>query len=205
MTGDQTCALPICESQFGVHTTILAMTAHALKGDRERCLAAGMDGYISKPIRAETLLMELERCIPATGLPPDSSPVQARPSISADLPQSNLQEVLHRQALLDRVEGDRALLAEMVELFFEEVPRQLSELHESIVRGDAPAAEGMAHKIKGAVGNFAAPAAAAAAEQAEKLARTGDLEGARAASESLKVEIERLQPVLTAFCTEVSQ
>jgi len=203
---EATAAIRARESQFGVHTPIVAMTAHALKGDQERCLAAGMDGYVSKPIRSDILVAEIERCLSATQTSPKTPSSKTLPANShSTVAEDPLQEVLHRQALLDRVEGDRALLAEMVALFFEESPRQLAELQDSLANGDAPAAERAAHKLKGAVGNFAAPAAAAAAEKAEHLARAGDLDRARAAASTLDKELERLRPVLTALCSEVSQ
>ena len=203
---EATAAIRARESQFGVHTPIVAMTAHALKGDQERCLAAGMDGYVSKPIRSDILIAEMERCLSATQTSPKTPSSKTLPANShSTVAEDPLQEVLHRQALLDRVEGDRALLAEMVALFFEESPRQLAELQDSLANGNAPAAERAAHKLKGAVGNFAAPAAAAAAEKAEHLARAGDLDRARAAASTLDKELERLRPVLTALCSEVSQ
>jgi len=203
---EATAAIRARESQSGVRIPIVAMTAHALKGDRERCLAAGMDGYVSKPIRLDHLLAEMERCLssaPTPPLPPPSA--TPYPDSPSALDEDPLQEVLHRQVLLDRVEGDRALLEEMVAIFHEESPRQLAELLEALARSDAPAAERAAHKIKGAVGNFAASAAATAAEKAELLARVGNLEGARAAASVLEKELERLRPVLTAVCSEVSQ
>jgi len=137
---EATAAIRARESQFGVRIPIVAMTAHALKGDRERCLAAGMDGYVSKPIRLEQLLAEIERCLspaPTPSTPPPTAAPAADPSSFSEDP---LQEVLHRQALLDRVEGDRALLEEMVAIFLEESPRQLAELLEALARSDAPAA-----------------------------------------------------------------
>jgi two-component system sensor histidine kinase BarA len=78
-------------------------------------------------------------------------------------------------------------------------------LREALARGDAAAAERVAHKLKGAVSNFAAPAAAAVAGQVEKYARAGDLSRVRKAVRGLERELERLRPVLTAFCSEVSQ
>ena len=203
---EATAAIRARESQFGVYTPIVAMTAHALKGDQERCLAAGMDGYVSKPIRSDILIAEIERCLSATQTSPKTPSSKTLPANShSTVPEDPLQEVLHRQALLDRVEGDRALLEEMVAIFLEESPRQLAELMEALARSDAPAAERAAHKLRGAVGNFSAPAAAAAAEKAERLARAGDLDGARAAASTLDQELERLRPVLTAFYLEVSQ
>ena len=203
---EATAAIRSREAAYGVHTPIIAMTAHALKGDQERCLAAGMDGYVSKPIRTDSLFEEIDRCISGASATPIEQTQENSDHQAAPLePETQLQEVLHRAALLERMEGDRALLAEMVALFFEESPRQVAELREALARGDAAAAERVAHKLKGAVSNFAAPAAAAVAGQVEKYARAGDLSRVRKVVRSLERELERLRPVLTAFCSEVSQ
>src|SRR5437879_13261288 len=91
---EATASIRARERATGRHLPIIAMTAHAMKGDRERCLEAGMDGYVSKPVRAADLLEEIDK--------------QVRRA------QPTLRVVLDRAALLERLEGDAELLAEMV-------------------------------------------------------------------------------------------
>ena len=196
---EATAAIRAREKTQGTHLPIIAMTAHAMKGDRERCLKAGMDGYVSKPVRAVDLLEEVERLASGGAATRDPSSV---PSPAAEPAPG---EVLDRAALLERVEGDRALLAELVGLFLQDCPRLLAGIREAVARGDAKALERAAHACKGAVSNFAAPAATAAALRMEQMSREGNLAQAAEGCAALEAEIERLNPVLEEFCQEVTR
>jgi PAS domain S-box-containing protein len=177
-----TAAIRAGEAGTGRHVPILAMTAHAMKGDRERCLAAGMDGYLAKPIQPRELFQALAGLLPA--------PVAAEPEADTTL---NEAEILYR------VGDDRGLLREIVALFCESYPQQLAELREAIRRGDAPTVQRVAHALKGALSNFGAPAAVAAARQLEALGRAGDLAPAAQATAALEEAITRLKPALAAL------
>jgi two-component system sensor histidine kinase/response regulator len=190
------------EKTTGRHLPILAVTAHALKGDRERCTAAGMDGYVSKPVRAAELFREIERCMPPV---PDGGTLPPAAAPCAPEAASNPAEegVLDRVALMEQVEGDRALLAELVGLFLGEWPRQLADLRAAAECGNAEGFARVAHTIKGAVGNFAAPGAHAAALALEQMGRAGDLAGAAEACALLEREVNALTPLLLELASEV--
>jgi len=194
---EATAAIREREKMLRKHLPIVAMTAHALKGDRERCLEAGMDGYVSKPIRTVDLFAEIERCVSAA---PDAAGEEAAAPSDAAPKAGGL---FHREELLERVEGDRELLAEMVELFEQDSPRLLAAIREAVARGDGGMLERAAHTLKGSVSNFAAPAATAAALRLEQMGREGKLEQSGEACTALEAEIEHLRPALAELCQEM--
>jgi len=165
---DATIAIRALEKTTGTHIPIVAMTAHAMKGDRERCLAAGMDGYTSKPIRVR----ELGQAIAQLVGPPNS--------------------VIDHAALLAGVDGNRRLLRDLVRLFLTDCPQRLAEIKEAIRRGDDRALGAAAHALKGSVGNFAAKKAFAAAQRLEALGRERDLATASNAFVTLESELTLL-------------
>ena len=131
------------------------MTAHALAGDRERCLAAGMDTYISKPLEAQQLLAIIEDLISASSSPSTNHSLQQKEMESSDV-ASMSELVFDKQFILDRVEGDRELLQDILGLFSDSTPGALATIREALARHDGPAIEHAAHKLKGAVSNFGA-------------------------------------------------
>jgi signal transduction histidine kinase/CheY-like chemotaxis protein len=165
------------------HIPILAMTAHAMKGDRERCLAAGMDGYIAKPICAAQLLAEIDRFT----RPPESAPVKL--SLSGD-------SCIDWQAAWANVEGDRDLLRELALLFLDDLPQQLEAIQGAVEKSQIHDLERLAHRLKGSVGNFAAKPAFEAAFRLEKIARQKDIQQIPQAVDDLGYEIRRLQSAL---------
>jgi CheY-like chemotaxis protein/HPt (histidine-containing phosphotransfer) domain-containing protein len=160
------------------HLPIVAMTAHAMKGDRERCLEAGMDGYVSKPIQP----LEMFQAIEAATAHLPAAPAEVRS--------------LDRTGLFERVQGDTELLRELVRMFAEAYPRQLSGLREALAQGDGPAVARFAHALKGSVGNFSAPRAVHTAERLEEVGRAGDIAGAAGLVAELEAELKRLEPAL---------
>jgi len=168
---------------------IVAMTAHAMKGDRERCLAAGMDSYISKPLQARQLFEVIAGLVPTPADAETDTPDQTAPT----------ESVFDRNVALDRVEDDRELLQEIVGLFFDEIPGLLSAIQESVVQRDANALERAAHTLKGAVGNLGAKDAFAAALRLEVLGRGGDLTNIEEAYAELEKAIIRLKSALAAL------
>jgi PAS domain S-box-containing protein len=184
---DATTAIREKEKETGGHLRIIAMTAHAMKGDRERCLAAGMDGYVSKPIQPAALFEAVE------------GEARTGSALPAGEETAAAEEVLDREEVLNRLGGDMEFLRELVRLFLQTCPEQMSAVRTAVSQGNPQALEQAAHQLKGCVGNFAARAAFDSARQLETMARSGDLTHARATLTALEEAIERLTPALTAL------
>jgi two-component system sensor histidine kinase/response regulator len=174
---------------------IIAMTAHAMKGDRERCLEAGMDDYISKPIAPQALAEALEKWAAPV---PERSSAAAAPAGKAAGPPSAVLPIFDRPALLARLMGDEELVKEIIAGFLSDMPLQISALRGSIDDADAGAAGSRAHAIKGAAANVGGLALSAAAGDMEKLGQAGRL---REAAELLP-ELERRFDLLQARMLE---
>lgn len=188
-----------------LHIPIVAMTAHAMKGDRERCLEAGMDAYISKPLQAQELFGIIESLLPTPAAAESGAQGYATPTAAeTNTPDQTVptESVFDRNVALDRVEGNRELLQEIVELFFDETPGLLSAIQESITRGDAKALGRAAHTLKGAVSNFAAQGAYDVAQRLEVLGRSKDLTNVEEVHAELEREITRLKGALAALKEE---
>ena len=148
---------------------IIAMTANALQGDREKCLDAGMDDYISKPIDLPHLLAVLAHFLKVGQ--GESVPVPAGPVLTG---QSQSVSVFNQAALLKRVMNDQELLREIIQMFLDDMPAQISKLKECVTGEDAQNVAQMAHKIKGAAGNLGGESLQALASAIEKASKAGD-------------------------------
>ena len=181
---EATAAIREREQHSGSRVPIVAMTAHAMPEDRERCLRAGMDAYVPKPIHIQELLETVERLAPpAKG---------AGPAAPAGL-------LLDETGLLAGVGGDKQLLRELAELFLGESPQLLSQIRQAVTSRDAEKLRTSAHALKGSVGNFAARNAYEAAQKLETMGREGDLAAVGAAYAALEDEVTRLAQALTAL------
>jgi CheY-like chemotaxis protein len=163
------------ESGSGKRIPIVAMTARAMKGDEEECLAAGMDGYVSKPIKVQELSETIDAIV---------RKVKAGQQPAFEEPQA--EGVIDRADLLDRVGGDVELLVDLVNLFMDDSPNLLSEIKASLQQKDTHRLERAAHTLKGSVANFAAKASSDAALRLEVMGRNGDLTQAEEALSDLE-------------------
>jgi PAS domain S-box-containing protein len=172
----------------GSHTPILAMTAYALKGDRQRCLEAGMDGYIAKPIRADELFDAIEALFSSSGPPAACATAAAPEPPIVDWPNA-----------LSMAQGDPAILRAMVEAALEEIPRQMAAIRESVA-GNRPADWRIpAHTLKGGLRYFTLGEAFAHAARLEELARANRTEDAATVLAALEGKIARLLPAFEDY------
>ncbi len=196
------------EKETGGHVPIIAMTAHALKGDRERCLSAGMDGYVAKPILAQELLRAIAELAPsaqdkgsgtlsAAEKVPDPLSDPLSPRSQTEFGNVSLGTIFDRSVASARVGGDEALLQEIAGLFLTEGPRLLSELHDAITAGDSVEVRCVAHTLNGAVSTFGGGSAAKAASTLEMMGKTGELAGAEECYIALAKMVDQLKTELS--------
>jgi two-component system sensor histidine kinase/response regulator len=167
-----TAAIRARERKSGGHLPIVALTAHALKGFREECLAAGMDAYLSKPVQARELLAVLQQMCPA----------RPEPIVPAATPFPDTPTSFDRTIALARFGNSAAVFHTLIQTYFKECPTLLAALRHGLGNADARQVQRTAHTLKGMLGTFAAQPAFGAARRLEEIAATGDL---RAASDSL--------------------
>ncbi|MFN8637635.1 MAG: ATP-binding protein [Chloroflexota bacterium] len=189
-------------------TPIVAMTASAMAGDRDRCLAAGMDDYLTKPASTEALRTVLRRWIHREAQQPEdgSGGEGAMLSHPFELTQLDALPVLDESAI-DALRdpdlgGDPEFLVEVVEAFLSDTPPRLQTVHDSLTRGDADTLSRAAHSLKGSSGNFGAARMQAVCADVERLSRAGQLDTLRPLVDLLDVEYARVASQLEQLVAE---
>jgi CheY-like chemotaxis protein/HPt (histidine-containing phosphotransfer) domain-containing protein len=180
------------------HTPIIAMTASAMQGDRERCLAAGMDDYISKPVSPESMDAALRRVLA-------EAEAQSRPAPA--LPEAEEEPAVDESVLatLWGIDSDGTLLAEVIDTFLRIAPLRLTSLGKAVVKNDAVALERTAHSFLGSCANLGARGMAALCARLEEAGRSGKLEGTAALVAQLEKDLAEVRTLLLKEKRRVAQ
>jgi HPt (histidine-containing phosphotransfer) domain-containing protein len=180
-----TAAIREREKSTGVHIPVIAMTAHALAGDKERCLAGGMDDYVSKPVSPEALFAALEKW---------SGPRNGKVSLNVVASHTVGSDVIgwDRVGLLHRLMGDDQLVTKVAERFLDDIPRQIQVLKDLLEMSNVSGCERQAHSIKGASASIGAERLGKVAGEMEKAGSAGDLATLRNQMAELEAEFSRL-------------
>jgi len=182
---------------------IIAMTAHAMQRDREKCLEAGMNDYVSKPVSAQALADVLDKWLPKepaattgriTGKPEEAV------AVSVEEPDT---QVFDKAGMMARLMGDEELARRVVGRFLEDIPRQIEVLRGYLEAGDVASSGRQAHSIKGASANVGGEALREVAFEMEKAARTGNLESITARLPELEIQFARLKESLSEFLNHI--
>jgi two-component system, sensor histidine kinase and response regulator len=187
------------EKGSGARHTIIAMTAHAMAGDAEKYLQSGMDGYLSKPIRVDLLIAEIERCVNG---PIGKISWKEKDRTRSQGKSSELDFAVDE--LLARVDNDRELLRELLDIFKDDSPRHLQALREAVGRADAGKVASEAHALKGMLSNLSAKPAAAGAAALELLARESKTANLAEAFAAFEEQMNQLMPEIDACLSGVS-
>jgi CheY-like chemotaxis protein len=178
---EATAAIRIEEQQSKTHIPVIAMTAHAIKGDRERCLEAGMDEYVSKPVDSDKLFDAIEKLTEDHGNPETADSIA--PAIDAEM-------------LLKAFDGDWDFLKEVIDVFLSDYPKLLEDLRRASKDGLSDTLMRAAHSLKGMLKNFQADPAAAVAFELENKGKEDNFDGVPEAIESLAGQIAELEKTL---------
>jgi two-component system sensor histidine kinase/response regulator len=185
------------EKQTNRHVPIIAMTAHAMRGDRERCIEAGMDDYVSKPISASTLLEAIYRVVPI--------PSREAGSASAVEPLESVDDAGELAALLEAFNNDGTFFIDVADMFITDYPPMVETLKKAIADEDGALLSRTAHSLRGMARNFQVDGAADAARQLELVADQGRFETARDLSRRLSDELARFEQRLRRMVARVSE
>jgi two-component system, sensor histidine kinase and response regulator len=187
------------ERTAGGHVPIVALTAHAMKGDRNRCLSAGMDAYVTKPIRSKEL-MRVIGSVTTDSTTPLTNNVPDMVDANGSAPLSN--SCIDWQQALESLDGNRQLLGELIDIFREECPKLRAEIASAIATGDVTGLRRSAHTLKGALSHLAAGPARQLAQQVEDLAHSQNLQAASSLWPQLQAELDQLTPALLEFAKQ---
>jgi len=192
---EATVALRVKEKLTGLHQPVIALTALVIKGDRERCIAAGMDGYISKPIRQHELDDVLDGYM-ANLTDVQSSTAEIAPSV---------ETLLNEQELMDRIGNDLEFLSELTEVYRKEYPIQIAAARKALANQDAHGLVRAGHALRGALSNLAATGSAAAAGRIEEMGIEANFVTAGPALDALEIDLSSVLASLQSLCAEAAR
>ena len=181
------------EKGTGRHIPIIALTAHAMKGDREKCLESGMDGYLSKPVQPNELAEAIEQALAGAAQATGGTP-----------PLAGEAKVFDFAAALRTVDGDEKFLMEVSEMFLADAQQQIRKIAAAAMVGVPADVQLYAHTLKGSASNLGAAALRDVALELEMSARNGELKGAEILVDRLRLEYARLEKELLAFIAAAS-
>jgi two-component system, sensor histidine kinase and response regulator len=189
---EATAAIRSRENGTSRHLPIVAMTAHAIKGDREICLRSGMDAYLSKPVRADEPFRTIEDIV--AGSSPASAVVSFR----------SIRDVsFDEQEFLARMDGSHEVCVQIAETFLVDCPKLMSALHGAVRRRNTSEIASSTHALKGAIANFSGCSAFQSVVHLEQLARQADLQSAAEPLKRLESEIGALLQSLKSFTSAI--
>lgn len=184
------------------HTVVVAMTANAMQGDREKCIQAGMDDYIAKPIQKEVVQQVLNRWNKARGTNSTQEPFSEDKEIQPMTKEMDTKEIFNPEQVLKILDGDVEVLREITGVFIDTCVGDMEALRQAITAGQSEQVQQEAHKLKGAAANIGAERVRALALEMEQTARQADWEGLRRVFDTLQGELEQFQHLLSRYAWE---
>lgn len=178
------------------HIPIIAMTANAMQGDRERCLDAGMDDYVSKPVSPQALVEALDKWLPEVPPPAIDRATRGSEGTTSSSAQESNAQIFDRAGMMGRLMNDAEIVGMVVEGFLEDMPQQIAALHRYQESGDIAGVQRQGHTIRGASSNVGGNILCAVAHEIEKAGKAGDLAAARARMSDLQGQFERLRQAM---------
>ncbi len=178
------------------HTWVVAMTANTLEGDREKCMAAGMDDYVAKPVKTNDMLGALNRYVQATGTQPAEEKTPPRPVPAAPRPEPAAIDPTTLASFREMDDGEGRILDQLIAAFLDNTPKVLAEGQRALAQQAALQVARCAHSLKGSCSNFGAAGMRDACQRLEKQANTGNLSGAPEMLSDIQSEFERVRIAL---------
>ena len=181
------------EQGSGQHTVIIAMTAHALEGERQRCLDAGMDDYLSKPVKLSELAEVLDRWSHSSA----QFPEMAQPAAIVSTDREDVIDLVVLESFRElQQEGEPDFLCELIELYLDDTTARLAELHAGLKQQDAPELERVAHRLRGSSGNLGIRQMQALCMEIEETLRNGEMDSVGMILTRLEAEFELVREAL---------